>query len=1057
MIFELAKELEMGALDLVDGLKAMGLNVRNHMSPLSDEDVQKAMARFQKGGKQSSSSTSAKKKVVAKKEVATISAAPMVAAVTTAVVPSPTLRKKAVSKVTPVSPSIDKEESVTAQLQIPDLELSANIDQNIVETEINGPVAPVVLEENTENLEALNIPETETLNQDNQMAQAAPQEAGTSKIVTVKKRSVVLRRKVETPTVFEPTQTPSVEEMHKVDSESKMPGITPHKSPSAKNMDEEIPKLRGLQVVFRPEKTVAPVVAENPAKQDSKTAAGSGNGNGNNDQKGKKKEFLEVKMHSFTPVYIPPKPAPGTAATTSTQSRGSETTRRVPYGARGGATGTLGGSGAASDRRATAGAATPGANPVRTTPLTPEEILAKEDALKLDSKKRLGGLAAMVAKPKIPKTRDIVQFRADEELKVYSQGVIGKVSYTNVGRKKVFLGMGKSTEITEIKDSKRILPVHDGIEAKELANRLGIKFSELQEKVLEINLLIRPNDYFGIKLLTDIALLFRYKVINRAFQEEMVIERKEKIKDVDEESKVEDNRPVRPPVVAVMGHVDHGKTTLLDSIRNAKVAHSEAGGITQHLGAYTVEKDGKSLTFIDTPGHAAFSAMRERGAKATDIVVLVVAADDGVMPQTRESIKFCKNNNVPIVVAINKMDKEGLNPDRIMQDLTEFQLVPEDWGGDTQYVRVSALKSQGIDDLLDALLLQAEILELKADPKAKATGVVLESKIESGRGPVCTLLVQEGTLHKGDSIIVGESYGRARSILDQNGEQLNSAGPSFAVQIIGLDSPPSPGEQFDIVKSEREAKKVAENRIEKRKQLEVKPAEKIASLEDFFKQQGVSSKEQKQILKVILRSDVMGSYEALKNALGTLGNNDVGVEIIAGGAGPVTDGDVNLAKSSKGLILAFNVAAVTSARRLSENLGIEIRSYRIIYDLINDVKLALEGLLAPVKEEKYIGRAQIREIFTIPKIGVIAGCVVQDGKVEKGCQLRVIRDGKIVHEGKIDSLKRFKDSVKEVKSGHECGISVENFSDLKVQDIFEAFILEEKKRTLEVSVMEARL
>lgn len=1044
MIFELAKELDMGALDLVDGLKAMGLHVRNHMSSLSDEDVQKAMARFQKGTKASSASTGSKKKAASKKEAPISVSAPVQEDLARSVsvaasVATPTLRKKAKATVEPAQVITPQDTEIITESEHTSLE---NLQQDISDP------APAHQEESVEYVPAevtqvqQNTSETseELIPQNNVDVEDMPGHAQdtNSKIVTVKKRNVVLRRKIEAPTPQHATSAGPQPEGQR-SSAVELPKITPHRAPSAKRIDDEIPKLRGLQVVYRPEKEqeVPKIEVAAPKEVVDK-------------DKGKKKEFLEVRMHSFTPVYIPPKPAPGTT-TTETRGSSSDSSRRSS-GTGGPERRRIGGAPSSSSSNNSSS----GANSVPKqpgVPLTPEEILAKEDALKLDSKKRIGGLAAMVAKPKAPKTRDIVQFRADEELKVYAQGVIGKVSYTNVGKKKIYNGTGKSTELTELKDAKRILHVHDGLEAKELANRLGLKFAELQEKALEINLLLKPTDYLGLKLLSDVAQLYRYKTINKAFQEENFIE---KIA-----LNTNPNATERAPIVAIMGHVDHGKTTLLDTIRTAKVANSEAGGITQHLGAYCVTKNDKHITFLDTPGHAAFSAMRERGAKATDIVVLVVAADDGLMPQTRESIQFCKANNVPIVVAINKMDKPGVNAEKIKQELTEYQLVSEDWGGDTQIVEVSALKATGIDTLLDAILLQAEMLELKADPSIKATGVVLESKVESGRGPVCTILVQDGTLKKGDSIIVGESYGRARSLLDHGGNQLQSVGPSMPVQVIGLDSTPNPGEQFDIVKSEREAKKIAENRIEKRKELENKPVEKITTLEDFFKLQGVvgigTGKEQKQILKLILRTDVTGSYEALKNALATLGNADVGAEIIAGGAGPVTDGDVNLAKSSKGLILAFNVAPVTTARRLSENLGVEIRSYRIIYDLINDVKLALEGLLAPIKEEKYLGRAQIREIFNIPKIGIIAGCVVQDGKVEKGCQLRVIRDGKILHEGKIDSLKRFKDNVKEVKGGHECGISVQDFSDLKVQDIFEAYILEEKKRTLEVSPMENRI
>jgi translation initiation factor IF-2 len=498
-----------------------------------------------------------------------------------------------------------------------------------------------------------------------------------------------------------------------------------------------------------------------------------------------------------------------------------------------------------------------------------------------------------------------------------------------------------------------------------------------------------------------------------------------------------------------MGHVDHGKTTLLDTIRKAKVASGEAGGITQHIGAYSVQTDsGKTIAFLDTPGHAAFAAMRQRGASATDVVVLVVAGDDGVMPQTRESIKFCENAGVPIIVAVNKMDKPGVNPDRVKQELSDFNLMPEEWGGQTQYVHVSALKGQGIDELLEAILLQAEMLDLRANPKGNVEGVVIESKIEAGRGPMATILVKEGTLNRGDSIVVGESYGRARSLTDHTGANLESAGPSTPIQIFGLEGCPSPGDILNVVKNDREAKKIAENRVNERKLLSAAPEKKKTSLEDFFAAASGKGEEQK-VLNLIIRSDVQGSYEAIKSSLETLGNAEVTVKIIGGGVGPITDSDVNLASASGGFIFGFNMRPVTSARKLAEDKGVDIKNYSIIYELINDVKLALEGLLDPEYVEEFIGRAEVREVFNIPKAGVIAGSYVIDGKIASGCNIRLLRNGKIIHDGKMSSLKRFKDDAKEVKNGYECGIALEGFTEIKAQDIFEAYMMVQKKRTLD--------
>jgi translation initiation factor IF-2 len=605
------------------------------------------------------------------------------------------------------------------------------------------------------------------------------------------------------------------------------------------------------------------------------------------------------------------------------------------------------------------------------------------------------------------------------------------------------MGPASQTEITELKDSKRVIHIHKGVELNELAKKLSLKFKDLVDACLKLNLLIKETDYVGPELTAHICALFNYRVEDKAFNENKIIGKLE----LTDEEKVK--FPVRPPVIAIMGHVDHGKTTLLDTLRKAKVAAGEAGGITQHIGAYSVKTEsGKEVTFLDTPGHAAFASMRQRGANATDIVVLVVAADDGVMPQTKESIKFCENAGVPIIVAVNKMDKPSANPDRVKQELTEYNLLAEDWGGQTQFVPVSALKGDGIDNLLDAILLQAEMLDLRADPKGNVEGVVIESKIEAGRGPMATILVQTGTLKKGDSIVVGETSGRARSLTDHLGNQIDSAGPSTPVQILGLDQAPSPGDQINVVKNDREAKKIIENRIAERKLLAAAPEKKKVSLEDFFSSATKEGEEQK-MLNLIIRSDVQGSFEAIKQALETLGNAEVAVKVVAGGVGPITDSDVQMAHTSGGYIIGFNMRPVTTARKMAEDKGVDIKNYSIIYELINDVKMALEGLLEPEFVEEFVGRAEVRTVFNIPKAGVIAGSYVIDGKIVQGCSIRLLRNGKIVHDGKMSSLKRFKDDAKEVKNGYECGIALQDFNDIREADIFEAYMMIQKKRTLD--------
>lgn len=661
------------------------------------------------------------------------------------------------------------------------------------------------------------------------------------------------------------------------------------------------------------------------------------------------------------------------------------------------------------------------------------------------SKKRMGGLASLMSgkKPPVSKSQTLTEQRADSELKNYAAlSSLGRPIYTQIKKKRAYSGPSKETEITEVKDSKRVITLHKGGTIKDIAKKLKVKVKELADKALDLNLLLKSEDYVGMKLATQIAALYDYRVEDKAFNEDEVLGKVT----LSEEEK--NKLPFRNPIITVMGHVDHGKTTLIDHIRDSKVVDGEAGGITQHIGAYSVQAAGKTLTFLDTPGHAAFASMRQRGADVTDIVILVVAADDGVMPQTKESIKFCKNSNKPIIVAVNKMDKEEANPDRVKTELAELGVQAEDWGGDIQFCPISALKGDGIDELLEAVALQAEILELRADPKGLAEGVVIESKIEQGRGPVATILVQSGTLNKGDNIVVGETFGRARSLTNHLGKQLNSAGPSMPVQILGLQDPPKPGDTMNVVKNEREAKKVAANREEERKKLESGPVQKKVSLEDFFASAAPTVGEQK-TLNLIIRTDVQGSFEAIKQSLEPLATNEVNLRVLGGGVGPITDSDVQLADSAEAIIIGFNMRPINTARRLAEDKGIDIKTYSIIYELINDVKMALEGLLAPDFQEKFIGRAEVKDTFSVPKVGTIAGCQVIDGSISIGCNIRLLRDGKIMFDGKLNSLKRFKDDVKEVKNGYECGMGLEGYNDVKVGDLFEAYIMEEKKRSLE--------
>jgi translation initiation factor IF-2 len=503
------------------------------------------------------------------------------------------------------------------------------------------------------------------------------------------------------------------------------------------------------------------------------------------------------------------------------------------------------------------------------------------------------------------------------------------------------------------------------------------------------------------------------------------------------------NEP-RPPVVTVMGHVDHGKTSLLDYIRRTRVASGEAGGITQHIGAYHVETPRGMVTFLDTPGHEAFTAMRARGAKATDVVILVVAADDGVMPQTIEAVHHAKAAKVPLVVAINKIDKPDANSERVKQELVAQEVVPEDWGGDTMFVEVSAKTGQGIDDLLEAVLLQAEVLELTAPKNTPAKGLVIEGRLDKGRGPVATILVQSGTLKRGDMLLAGSSFGRVRAMLDENGADVKEVGPSIPVEILGLSDVPNAGEETIVLNDERKAREIALFR--KGKFRDVKLAkQQAAKLENMFEQMGEG---EVKALQLIIKSDVQGSYEALATSLQKLSTGEVKVNILHTGVGAITESDINLAAASKAVVIGFNVRADAGARKLAESVGVDIRYYNIIYEAVDEVKAALGGMLSPEKKDSAIGLVEIREVFRISKVGAVAGCYVLEGLVKRGSSVRVLRDHVVVHEGVLDSLKRFKDDVREVKAGFECGLSLKNFNDIEVGDHLEVFEVVEVARTL---------
>jgi len=587
------------------------------------------------------------------------------------------------------------------------------------------------------------------------------------------------------------------------------------------------------------------------------------------------------------------------------------------------------------------------------------------------------------------------------------------------------------------KVGKRRIKIDEAITVANLAKQMGVKAAEVLKKLLLLGLPANINQAMDFDTAGLLAAEFDFEVESVSFEEEEILQ-------------IQENRPedmvLRPPVVTVMGHVDHGKTSLLDAIRDSKVIEGEAGGITQHIGAYYVRLANGDVVFLDTPGHEAFTSMRARGAKVTDIVILVVAADDGVMQQTIEAINHAKAAQVPIIVAINKIDKANANVDRVKRELAEQGLIPEEWGGDTAMIGISAKQRSGIDELLELVLLQAEIMELKASPNKPARGRVIEAKLDKGRGPVATILIQEGTLRAGDVYVCGVYSGRVRNIFGDVGQKLQVAGPSMPVKVLGLSGVPNAGDDFIVITDDKQAKMVAEHRLVKLREKELSRTTKV-SLENLYDQ--IKEGEIKE-LPIILKTDVHGSQEAISDSLLKLSTSEVKINLIHNATGAITETDVMLASASKAIIIGFNVRADAKVQELAEQERVDLRYYDVIYQLLNDIKDAMVGMLEPVYQENVLGRAEVRQTFHVPKVGTIAGCYVLDGRVERGARARVLRDQVVLYDGKIGSLRRIKDDVKEVKAGFECGIAIENFNDIKINDLLEVYELKEIKPVLEI-------
>ena len=610
------------------------------------------------------------------------------------------------------------------------------------------------------------------------------------------------------------------------------------------------------------------------------------------------------------------------------------------------------------------------------------------------------------------------------------------------GKRKITSRRGAKTQLTTPAAHKRLVRIEDTISVAELGKAMGVKANQLIGQLMKMGMMVDRNQQLDMETAELLATEHDHTVVNVAFKEDAVLSGPA----VEDAKEVDPDAVLRAPVVTIMGHVDHGKTTLLDHIRKANVASGEAGGITQHIAAYRVKVGKNAVVFLDTPGHAAFTSMRARGASVTDVVVLVVAADDGVMPQTEESINHAKAAGVPIVVAINKIDKPGADIDRIKKEMTRFEMVPEEWGGDTMYVPLSALTGENVPALLEGLALQAELLELKANPKNPAYGRVVESRMEKGRGTVCTVLVQEGTLKRGDYIVSGQHYGRARALFDHHNKKIDEAGPSTPVDVLGMGGVPSAGDGFYVVDSEKDARRVISDRADKARVKREADLNKPLDAAALFAAMGAKEKETQNI---ILKTDVSGSLEAIRATLADLATDEVEVRIIHSGVGPITESDATLAQASNAVLIGFNVGPDSKAKRVADQADVKIFKYSIIYNMLDAVKAMMSGLLSPVMVEEKLGKAEVRAVFHIQRVGTVAGCIVQDGKVVRNAQGRIFRDGRLLHEGKITTLKRFKDDVREVANGFECGLSVDGFKDIAVGDTVEVFSVKSVQRTID--------
>jgi translation initiation factor IF-2 len=961
-VYELAKELGIDSISLVDKLKGLDINVKNHMSELTDGDVEKARNVLKVGSTTVGADTSAAgtKKVVTRKAAGA--------------------GATAASK-TPAKPAAKTSTPKTAKAAAPAPEA----------TPAATPAAKPVRKRATAATPAKEVPSAAPAASTAPAASAAAAETSSSS-------STVIRRRVLSDGATQ-TVTSTISTVTGTEKEAKAPETpTIAEAPAATPEETEI-------AVVAAESVATPPPAQAPTEPEGLKPSIKTSADGNRVEtvrtevktEGGKTTTSVIRRTETTLTTYSLKDSLGKRPGGLRIIEQAKPEPAKPAGDKAGAAATTAGKGSFKSDR---------------------------DGFKFArvDKENLDRMAEEEARKRGPKAFDAVIKPEDVKFSDYRK----KEMIFIPKKKKAPVGKDvKKTEITVAAAHKRVVEMGDTIKVSDFAQAMSVKAGDVIKKLMSMGTMATLNQAIDFDTATIIAQEFQFDVKNIAFREDEVLETTEE--------KAEDLLP-RPPVVTIMGHVDHGKTTLLDSIREANVAAGEAGGITQHIGAYTIQKDGKLITFIDTPGHEAFTSMRARGANVTDIVVLVVSADDGVMPQTREALSHAKAAEVPIIVAVNKIDKPGANPEKIKQALAELDLLAEDWGGETIYVPVSALKKTNIDKLLESILLVAEVQDLKAVQKGLMRGVVLESRVEKGRGPVASVLVNRGILRIGDIVVSGTQWGRVKAMTNHLGESVKEVLPGMAAEILGLDGVPNAGEPIDSVKDEKAATTLVDHRVSQardKKQMSSK-----ASMEDLFaRAQAGELKE----LRVVLKADVFGSVEAVKESLIKQSTEKVKVKVIHSAAGGITESDVMLANASNAIIIGFNVRPETKARSLAESEHIEIKCYNIIYELIDDVKLAMAGLLDKKRVETYLGRAEVRQTFSIPKAGTIAGCFVIDGKLVRNAQVRLLRDSRIIFDGKLNSLKRFKDDAKEVNQGYECGMGIDGYNDIKVGDLIEAY------------------